>query len=253
MGASGPMRFGLSACGAGFESAPLEELGDWAAFAEELGFTGLWINEEHFQRHGHDRRTCLSPIILATALAARTRRIRLGFSVLLLALHHPLRLAEEVATLDVLSSGRVDFGISRGNSSRYLTGYGIQADELTDRFRETLGLVLKCWAGQPVITSEGPQSVEPRPIQTPHPPVYIGGYIPRSTLVATAKNPSAGRARAAITSSSTASSRWTRSAKTCACSPKRAAMSARYQSVDSSTSAKQMSPPAPKPGPSCAG
>jgi alkanesulfonate monooxygenase SsuD/methylene tetrahydromethanopterin reductase-like flavin-dependent oxidoreductase (luciferase family) len=180
MGASGPMRFGLSACGAGFESAPLEELGDWAAFAEELGFTGLWINEEHFQRHGHDRRTCLSPIILATALAARTRRIRLGFSVLLLTLHHPLRLAEEVATLDVLSSGRVDFGISRGNSSRYLTGYGIQADELTDRFRETLGFVLKCWAGQPVITSEGPQSVEPRPIQTPHPPVYIGGYSEES-------------------------------------------------------------------------
>jgi len=85
-----PMRFGLSGCGGGFESAPLDELGEWAAFAEELGYSGLRINEEHCQRHGHDRRTCLSPIILATALAARTRRIRLGFSVLLLALHHPV-------------------------------------------------------------------------------------------------------------------------------------------------------------------
>jgi alkanesulfonate monooxygenase SsuD/methylene tetrahydromethanopterin reductase-like flavin-dependent oxidoreductase (luciferase family) len=174
------MRFGLSGCGAGFESAPLEEIGDWASFAEGLGFTGLWINEEHFQRHGRDRRTCLSPIVLATALAARTRRIRLGFSVLLLALHHPLRLAEEIATLDVLSGGRVDFGISRGNSSRYLSGYGIDADNLTDRFRDTLQFILDCWAGEPVVTSEGPQAVEPRPIQMPHPPVFIGGYSEES-------------------------------------------------------------------------
>jgi alkanesulfonate monooxygenase SsuD/methylene tetrahydromethanopterin reductase-like flavin-dependent oxidoreductase (luciferase family) len=174
------MRFGLSGCGAGFESAPLEEVGEWASFAEDLGFSGLWINEEHFQRHGRDRRMCLSPIVLATALAARTRRIRLGFSVLLLALHHPLRLAEEIATLDVLSGGRVDFGISRGNSSRYLSGYGIGSDNLTDRFRETLQLTLGYWAGEPVETSEGPQAVEPRPVQTPHPPVYIGGYSEES-------------------------------------------------------------------------
>jgi alkanesulfonate monooxygenase SsuD/methylene tetrahydromethanopterin reductase-like flavin-dependent oxidoreductase (luciferase family) len=117
MGASGPMRFGLSGCGAGFESAPLEELGDWAAFAEELGFTGLWINEEHFQRHGHDRRTCLSPIILATALAARTRRIRLGFSVLLLALHHPLRLAERKLPPSTSCQADESISASRGETT----------------------------------------------------------------------------------------------------------------------------------------
>ena len=95
------MRFDLSGCGAGLDesASALLELGP---LAESLGYDGLWINEEHF---GQGSRVCLSPILLATALAMRTRTIRIGFSVLILPLFEPIRLAEEIATLDVLSGG----------------------------------------------------------------------------------------------------------------------------------------------------
>ncbi len=106
------MRFDLSGCGAGLDESAksLLELGP---LAESLGYDGLWINEEHF---GQGSRTCLSPILLATALAMRTSTIRIGFSVLVLPLFEPIRLAEEIATLDVLSGGRVDLGVPRGGS-----------------------------------------------------------------------------------------------------------------------------------------
>ena len=109
------MRFDLSGCGAGLDEAATDvfRLG---RLAESLGHDGLWINEEHF---GQGSRVCLSPILLATALAIQTRTIRIGYSVLVLPLYEPIRLAEEIATLDVLSGGRVDLGVSRGYTSRY--------------------------------------------------------------------------------------------------------------------------------------
>ena len=96
------------------------------------GYGGLWLNEEHF---GQGSRVCLSPILLATALAMRTRTIRIGFSVLVLPLYQPIRLAEEIATLDLLSEGRVDLGISRGNTSRYFEAWGV--DMRNDPLRST--------------------------------------------------------------------------------------------------------------------
>ncbi len=93
------LRFGLSGCGGGLESAPPEQLVELAQLAQQLGFEALWLNEEHFQspRAGHGR-LCLSPVVLAATLAAHTSRLRLGFSVLILPLYQPLRLAEEIAT-----------------------------------------------------------------------------------------------------------------------------------------------------------
>ncbi|HUM39754.1 MAG TPA: LLM class flavin-dependent oxidoreductase, partial [Nitrospira sp.] len=74
--------------------------------AETAGFESLWLNEEHFQRpHDGRGRFCFSPLIAAAHLAAHTQRIRIGFSVLLLPLHNPIRLAEELATLDVMNGG----------------------------------------------------------------------------------------------------------------------------------------------------
>jgi len=106
------MRFDLSGCGAGLDesASSLLKLAPWA---ESLGYDGLWLNEEYF---GQNSRVCLSPIPLATALAMRSRTIRIGFSVLVLPLYQPIRLAEEIATLDLLSDGRVDLGVSRGNT-----------------------------------------------------------------------------------------------------------------------------------------
>src|SRR3974390_3676859 len=83
------MRFDLSGCGAGLDETA-QDLLSLGPFAESLGYDGLWINEEHF---GQGSRTCLSPIPLATALAMRTRTIRIGFSVLVLPLFEPIRLA----------------------------------------------------------------------------------------------------------------------------------------------------------------
>src|SRR6516165_11480236 len=104
------MRFDLSGCGAGLDESA-KDLLELGPFAERLGYDGLWINEEHF---GQGSRVCFSPILVATALAMRTRTIRIGFSVLVLPLFEPIRLAEEIATLDVLSEGRGDLGVSRG-------------------------------------------------------------------------------------------------------------------------------------------
>src|SRR5690606_12570218 len=93
--------------------------------ADALGFTGLWLNEEHFQAPNEDGRgrLCLAPVTFAAAILARTRRIRVGFSVLLTPLHQPVRLAEELATLDVISNGRLDVGISRGGNARYRAAF----------------------------------------------------------------------------------------------------------------------------------
>ena len=100
-------RIGLSGCGGGLESISSARLLDLAERVEALGFDAIWINEEHFQGSivEVEGRRCLSPLLLASAILARTKKLRVGFSVLLLALHHPVRLAEEIATLDVLSDG----------------------------------------------------------------------------------------------------------------------------------------------------
>jgi alkanesulfonate monooxygenase SsuD/methylene tetrahydromethanopterin reductase-like flavin-dependent oxidoreductase (luciferase family) len=151
---------------------------DLAEEAEALGFEAIWLNEEHFQGSivEVEGRRCHSPLILASAILARTRRLRVGFSVLLLALHHPVRLAEEIATLDVLSDGRIDFGISRGGNGRYLQVYGVEPDSVNDRFRETLDFVRRAWRDEKIEFGENAFSVEPKPVQKPHPPIFMGTY-----------------------------------------------------------------------------
>jgi alkanesulfonate monooxygenase SsuD/methylene tetrahydromethanopterin reductase-like flavin-dependent oxidoreductase (luciferase family) len=175
------MKFGLSGCGGGLESPSTARLVELAQFAEDVGFQALWINEEHFQApsHGHGR-LCLSPLILAAFLAAQTRRIRLGFSVLLLSLHQPLRLAEEIASLDVLSGGRVDFGISRSGNQQYATAFRFDSKENSIRFQEDLAIILRAWSDDTLTIGEGAYSVQPKPVQRPHPPIYIGGYTEES-------------------------------------------------------------------------
>jgi alkanesulfonate monooxygenase SsuD/methylene tetrahydromethanopterin reductase-like flavin-dependent oxidoreductase (luciferase family) len=171
-------RFGLSGCGGGLESISTSRLLDLAERVESLGFEAIWLNEEHFQGSivEVEGRRCLSPLILASAILARTRRLRVGFSVLLLALHHPVRLAEEIATLDVLSDGRVDFGISRGGNGRYLEVYGVDPESVNDRFRETFEFLPRAWAEGKIAFGENEYSVEPKPVQRPHPPVFMGTY-----------------------------------------------------------------------------
>jgi len=166
------MRFDLSGCGAGLDESArsLLELGP---VAESLGYDGLWINEEHF---GQGSRVCLSPILLATALAMRTRKIRIGFSVLVLPLFEPIRLAEEIATLDVLSEGRVDFGVSRGNTSRYFEAWGLDYEDRSTAFDTVFEKLLRYWTEAKVEVGSRTESIEPKCVQRPHPPVYVATY-----------------------------------------------------------------------------
>jgi len=166
------MRFDLSGCGAGLDESAtsLLELGP---LAETLGYDGLWINEEHF---GQGSRVCLSPILLATALAMRTRKIRIGFSVLVLPLFEPIRLAEEIATLDVLSEGRVDFGVSRGNTSRYFEAWGLDYADRSAAFDAAFEKLIRYWTEPKVEVGSRIESIEPKCIQRPHPPVFVATY-----------------------------------------------------------------------------
>ncbi len=171
-------RLGLSGCGGGLESISTSHLLDLAERVEAMGFEAMWLNEEHFQGSivEVEGRRCHSPLILASAILARTKTLRVGFSVLLLALHHPVRLAEEIGTLDVLSDGRIDFGISRGGNGRYLEVYGIDPQSVNGRFQETLNFLLRAWGDEKVVVGENAYSVEPKPVQRPHPPIFMGTY-----------------------------------------------------------------------------
>jgi alkanesulfonate monooxygenase SsuD/methylene tetrahydromethanopterin reductase-like flavin-dependent oxidoreductase (luciferase family) len=166
------MRFDLSGCGAGLDESAtsLLELGP---LAETLGYDGLWINEEHF---GQGSRVCLSPILLATALAMRTRTIRIGFSVLVLPLFEPIRLAEEIATLDVLSEGRVDLGVSRGNTSRYFEAWGLDYADRSAGFDACFERLIRYWTEPKVEVGSRTESIEPKCVQRPHPPIYVATY-----------------------------------------------------------------------------
>ncbi len=173
-------RLGLSGCSGGLEAIGTSRLLTLAPYVESLGYEALWLNEEHFQGGGELGRTCLSPIPLASAMLARTTRLRLGFSVLLLALHHPLRLAEELATLDLLSDGRVDVGISRGANPRYAEAFGMAGAAQGTDLARGLAFLRAAWSEGPVLHAGLAVQVQPKPVQKPHPPIYVATYTPET-------------------------------------------------------------------------
>jgi alkanesulfonate monooxygenase SsuD/methylene tetrahydromethanopterin reductase-like flavin-dependent oxidoreductase (luciferase family) len=155
--------------------------------ADRLGFRSLWLAELHFTR---DFSVMPAPQLIAAAIAARTRRLRLGIGVHILPVHHPLRLAEECAALDILSGGRFDFGAGRGHPfTRVYEGFGIANDESRERFDECLTIVRRAWT-EPSTTFKGrffsfdEIEVVPKPVQQPHPPIYVGAVSPASFLSA---------------------------------------------------------------------
>ena len=143
--------------------------------ADQLGYDMAWLAELHFARRFS---VMPAPLLMASALSQTTERIMLGTAVNLLPLHHPLRIAEEVATLDVLSGGRAVFGIGRGSNPNHYRGYGIPIEERNDRFVEGLDLALRAWTEEELdyhgrfYQAEGIR-LEPKPIQQPYPPVYV--------------------------------------------------------------------------------
>ncbi len=148
---------------------------DQVRFGEEIGFSSVWLAEHHFQKFGG---MFPSTPMIGAAIAQVTKTIRIGPAVVLLPYHSPLRIAEDYATLDLLSNGRLEFGVGHGFVKWEALMFGIPLDELRERFRENLEVVLKAWT-QPKMSHKGRYyeyrdlAVWPRPIQQPHPTVWM--------------------------------------------------------------------------------
>src|SRR5213596_819112 len=140
------MEFGLFTefqCPAGMsETVAFAESMAQMKAAEDLGFDAVWLAEIHFQK---DRSVLAAPLVIASALAACTRRVKIGIAVQVLPLSHPLRLAEDVATVDHISKGRLEFGVGRSGLPGHYQGFNIPYSESRDRFIETLDILIKAW------------------------------------------------------------------------------------------------------------
>ena len=148
--------------------------------AERWGLDVMWLAELHFD----PQRSLLSaPLSIASAVAARTSRIKIGIAVQVLPLCHPLRLAEEGATVDQISQGRLIFGVGRSGLPRTYEDYGVSYAESRDRFAEVLDIVEQAWS-QPAVSYEGKYysfkniTVAPKPLQKPLPPIRIAAASP---------------------------------------------------------------------------
>ncbi|HEX3864736.1 MAG TPA: LLM class flavin-dependent oxidoreductase [Stellaceae bacterium] len=141
---------------------------------DRTGFDAVWLAEHHFSSFS----VCPSVHMMGALVAARTTRLRIGTGVSLAPFYHPLRLAEEVAFLDVLSGGRVNWGAGRGFARVEFENFGVPPDESTARFHETVDIVLKAWTEERLHFSgkyfnfDGVE-VLPKPLQHPHPPVWM--------------------------------------------------------------------------------
>jgi len=153
------------------------ELGE---LAEELGFYRVWLSEHHFAEDDWNP----SPLLVLSALATRTKRVRIGTYVTLIAMHNPLRMAEDTATLDILCDGRFDLGFGAGGSALEYETFGIDPKESFARAYEALDVVRKCWleeefshAGKYYTFNN--VRLRPKPVQRPI-PIYAAAMGPQS-------------------------------------------------------------------------
>jgi len=143
--------------------------------AEETGLDTVWLGETHFNP---GRAVHSAQMVIASSIATRTKRLRVGSAVHVLPLIHPLRIAEEAATVDQISQGRFEFGVGRSGNFRAYEAMGIDYEESRDRFQEALGIILQAWSGE-TFSYEGKfnhinnATLSPLPYQKPHPKVRI--------------------------------------------------------------------------------
>jgi alkanesulfonate monooxygenase SsuD/methylene tetrahydromethanopterin reductase-like flavin-dependent oxidoreductase (luciferase family) len=148
--------------------------------AEAWGLDVMWLAELHFDP---TRSVLSAPLCIASAIAARTSRIGIGIGVQVLPLGSPLRIAEEAATVDQISCGRLIFGVGRSGVAKTYESYGIPYAESRERFIETLEIIQKAWAS-PTISYTGKHfnfrdvTVTPRPFQPGGPPIRIAAASP---------------------------------------------------------------------------
>jgi alkanesulfonate monooxygenase SsuD/methylene tetrahydromethanopterin reductase-like flavin-dependent oxidoreductase (luciferase family) len=173
------------------EFPPLDRAGEDAAFdqalgevaaADRWGLDAVWLAE----LHGAPERSVLSaPMMVASAIASSTERVRIGLAVQVLPLSHPLRLAEEAATVDQISRGRLIYGIGRSGVVRTYEEYGISYAESRERFAETLEIMRLAWT-EPHFSYQGKYhsfdnvSLSPKPYQKPYPELRMAGATPET-------------------------------------------------------------------------
>jgi alkanesulfonate monooxygenase SsuD/methylene tetrahydromethanopterin reductase-like flavin-dependent oxidoreductase (luciferase family) len=183
------MRFGLFGSAQAQRGGPDVDSGqgfrdfiDYNVEAEALGFCSTFVVEHHFTGYGQVSAT----INLLTWLGARTRHLRLGTAVMVLPWHNPVLLAEQAATLDLLSGGRLDFGIGKGYRYNEFAGFCVPMEEADARYEEALGVILKAWTADEPFSHRGKYwqfdniVVEPPTAQRPHPPIWMGAGSERS-------------------------------------------------------------------------
>jgi len=149
---------------------------------EELGYDHVWLTEHHFTEDGYN------PAVMTTAaaVAARTQRIRIGSFIIILPYQHPVLLAEEVANVDILSNGRFDFGVGQGYSHWEFDAFCMNRSERGVRTRESIRLIERMF-NEESVTFEGKFNrvnnvrLSPKPVQQPHPPIWIGARGPKAT------------------------------------------------------------------------
>ncbi len=153
--------------------------------AEEVGFDSIWPAEHHFTEYGY----CASPALSLAAIAAQTKRIRLGTGVVVLPLNHPIRVAEDFAFLDHLSDGRVDLGVGRGYQPLEFQRYGVEQSTTRQQFHEALQVIRQAWT-EGRVNFEGEHfrfddvPVRPTPLQRPHPPIWMAALSPETFEIA---------------------------------------------------------------------
>ena len=149
--------------------------------AEDLGFSSVWAAEHHFGDYG----ICPNAVMALTAVARRTKTIRLGTGIVVLPLHNPLRAAEELAFLDNVSGGRLDVGLGRGYRAKELGAYDVDMAQTRAIFKEGIELMLEAWTKDRA-TYHGQYfnidnlEVRPRPVQQPHPRTWVGSLSPET-------------------------------------------------------------------------
>ncbi len=152
------------------------EILDFVEWSESVGFEGAWVPEHHAAEDGYQP----SPLVLLAAIAARTKRLKLGSGVALAPLYHPVRFAEDCAVLDILSNGRLEMSVAVGYRRREAEGYGVDFSKRGSRTDEFLEIVQRLWAGE-TVTFEGKHfhlknaSIKPTPPRG-RVPLYLGGF-----------------------------------------------------------------------------
>jgi alkanesulfonate monooxygenase SsuD/methylene tetrahydromethanopterin reductase-like flavin-dependent oxidoreductase (luciferase family) len=151
---------------------------------EKLGFHQAWVTEHHFGGYGG---ILPHPPTFISAVAGKTSRIRLGVAVAVLPLHNPLELAESYAMADIVSGGRLDFGIGKGSEPVEYRKFGASQDEATLRFKESTEIIRQAWSDQPVnfhgeIYDYENVNILPKPVQRPHPRIWVGATRSEETF-----------------------------------------------------------------------